>query len=167
MAKNNYKRICTICGREYEYCTRGCKKFSNMEPWHDAYDVKNCKELYNVTAGYINHWLEPEVEAARLQKLDLSYKDMLPKWMQDAIKELQGIDTTNANAINQALEVEIEPKHEVPVEEQDEKKSPEEITEKKDSEDVKATAPKFNFNEIRADKKMNNQNKYKPNKYGK
>ena len=153
MAKGaKFKRICTICGREYEYCTRGCNKFSHMEPWHDAYDVENCKDLYNVTAGYINHWLDPDIEVARLQKLDLSYKDKLPKWMQDAINEMQKKEVHNAAAINQALDEKKEEAVEVEKIEKVEK----DVT-------VKNTSPAFKHQ----DKKQDAQNKYKPNRLDK
>lgn len=100
--KNRFDKYCTICGKHYEYCST-CSRFKNMERWHDAYCSSNCKELYNVLAGFLNNWLPPEVEAARLQKLDLSYKNKLPQWMQVAIKNLQKVDTSNAAAINEAM----------------------------------------------------------------
>jgi len=78
-----------------------------MERWHDAYCSKNCKDLYNVLAGFLNNWLSPEVEAARLSELDLSYQDKLQPWMQDAIKQLQKVDTSSAKAINAALKEDV------------------------------------------------------------
>lgn len=76
-----------MCGREYKYCN--CVEYSHMEPWHDAYCSANCKDLYNITAGWVNDWLDKDVEIARLEKMDLSYIDKLPEWMQKTIKEMQ------------------------------------------------------------------------------
>lgn len=122
MAKKNsrFDKYCTICGKHYEYCPT-CSRFKNMERWHDAYCSSNCKELYNVLAGFLNNWLPPEVEAARLQKLDLSYKNKLPQWMQVAIKNLQKVDTSNAAAINEAMNKPVEEK---PAEEKHMKEKP-------------------------------------------
>ena len=87
MGKTRADRYCTVCGDHYLYCR--CQEYSHMEPWHDAYDTENCKNLYNITAGWINGWLDKEVEIARLNKCDLSKMDKFPQWMQDTIKEMQ------------------------------------------------------------------------------
>lgn len=103
---SKFSRICTVCGKEYEYCPN-CSKYDHMERWHDAYCSANCKKLYSVCAGYINEWLPKEVEAARLQELDLSYVEKLPQWMQETIAAMKKVDTANAPAINDALAVDM------------------------------------------------------------
>ena len=158
MAKEGrFDRYCTVCGKHYEYCPT-CSRFSHMERWHDAYCCANCKDLYNVTAGFINHWQEPEVEAVRLQKLDLSYKNKLPAWMQATIKDIQRVELNNADkAVVEESVVEVvteEPK----VEEIKEEKK----VEKAEAEEKNVTTQLHKF-----DKKINTQNKYKPNKFGK
>lgn len=122
MARNRkrFEKICTCCNKVYEYCST-CSDFDHMERWHDAYCSKNCKELYNVLAGFLNNWLPPEVEAARLSELDLSYKNKLQPWMKDAIAQLQKVDTSAAKAINAAL------KEDVNAEEKQEEKPKEEL----------------------------------------
>lgn len=102
MAKSKYDRSCSVCGKIYEYCPN-CDKYKHMERWHDAYCSANCKDLYNVTAGYINGWLGKEVEAAKLAELDLSYVDNLPQWMKDAIAQLQNVDPADVKAVSQVL----------------------------------------------------------------
>ena len=83
-----FKRICTICHKEYEYCPT-CSKYSHLPRWMDAYCSENCKDLYNITAGWINGWLDKDVEIARLSKMDLTNKKQFPKWMQDVIGEME------------------------------------------------------------------------------
>lgn len=85
--KNRAERICSVCKAKYLYCN--CQEYQHMERWHDAYCTENCKNLYNITAGWINGWLDKEVELSRLSKSDLSRIDQFPQWMQDTIKEMQ------------------------------------------------------------------------------
>jgi len=104
MAKKKFERQCTICSSTYQYCPN-CSDFDRLPRWMDAYCSERCKEIYNITAGFLNHWLKPEIEAARLSELtlDKEYVEKLPDWVKDAINQLQQIDTTNAKAIMSAL----------------------------------------------------------------
>ena len=109
MAKTRADRYCTICGEHYLYCR--CQEYDHMEPWHDAYCSANCKDLYNITAGYLNGWMEKEVEIARLEKADLSKIDSFPQWMQDTIKEMKNYKKESdvpVEAINQVLNEKID-----------------------------------------------------------
>ena len=108
MAKKKFERQCTICSSTYQYCPN-CSDFDRLPRWMDAYCSERCKEIYNITAGFLNHWLEPEIEAARLSELtlDKEYIEKLPDWMKDAINQLQQVDTTNAKAIMSALKDEL------------------------------------------------------------
>lgn len=104
MAKKKFERQCTICSSTYQYCPN-CSDFDRLPRWMDAYCSERCKEIYNIVAGYLNHWLEPEVEAARLSELELDdeYIGKLSDTMKDAIVQLRQINTTNAKAIMSVL----------------------------------------------------------------
>lgn len=108
MAKKKFERQCTICSSTYQYCPN-CSDFDRLPRWMDAYCSERCKEIYNIAAGFLNHWLEPEIEAARLSELtlDKEYIEKLPDWMKDAINQLHQIDTTNAKAIMSVLKDEV------------------------------------------------------------
>ncbi len=93
MVKTRADRYCTVCGDHYLYCR--CQEYENMEPWHDAYCSENCKNLYNITAGWINNWLDKEVEITRLEKSDVSKIKKFPQWMQDVIKEMKDYNSEN------------------------------------------------------------------------
>lgn len=153
--KEKHQRICTMCKKTYIYCNRGCEQSIGMEPWHDAYCSENCKDLYNICAGYVNHWMEPDIEAARLAKMDLSYVDKLPEWMRNAIHELQKIDVKYADAINTVLEEKVE-ELKIDVDE-DKSEKPDVVAEEQHTVDKNEKPVK----------KMNTQNKYKSNKYSK
>lgn len=101
-AKTRADRVCSICQIEYKYCD--CAEYQHLERWHDAYCSLNCHDLYNITAGWVNNWLDKEVELARLEKSDLSRFEYFPEWMQDVIKEMQGYKReVSAEAINAVL----------------------------------------------------------------
>lgn len=106
MAKSNStERSCSICNKKYHYCNRGCKDYSHLPRWMDAYCSETCKEVYNICAGFVNNWLDPEVEAARLEELHLDneYINKLSDDMKTIIRKIQKIDTKNSAAIMQAL----------------------------------------------------------------
>ena len=105
MAKkiSRFDRTCTICGNKYEYCAT-CSKFSHLPRWMDAYCSENCKDLYNITAGWANNWLDKDIEIARLEKCDLTNIDKYPQWMRDIIKEMQTYKPqVSAETIEQVL----------------------------------------------------------------
>jgi len=102
---NSTERSCSICNKKYHYCNRGCKDYSHLPRWMDAYCSETCKEVYNICAGFVNNWLEPEVEAARLAELHLDdeYINKLSDDMKSIIRKIQKIDTKNSAAIMQVL----------------------------------------------------------------
>lgn len=103
MAKSKFDRTCSVCGTHYEYCGV-CSQYQHLPRWMDAYCSENCKDLYNITAGWINGWLDKEVELARLNKSDLSKKDQFPKWMRDTIKQMKAyVPEVSMDAVEKVL----------------------------------------------------------------
>ena len=47
----NNKRICVVCGAEYEYCPK-CGKHSGQPGWKISFDEEACKKLFDVISGY-------------------------------------------------------------------------------------------------------------------
>lgn len=88
MAKRKFERTCSCCQTKYSYCPN-CSEFDKLPRWMDAYCSENCRELYNITAGWINDWLDKDEEIARLEKADLSRIDKFPEWMQKVISEMK------------------------------------------------------------------------------
>ena len=88
MAKNKrFEKVCTICRKNYQFCSQ-CSDFDHLPRWMDAYCSENCKDLYNIAAGWINNWLDKDVELARLEKIDLSRKEYYPDWLKNVIDEM-------------------------------------------------------------------------------
>jgi len=45
------KRICTICGKEYEYCGH-CPNKNLIEPWRNLYCSENCRKAFQLFGDY-------------------------------------------------------------------------------------------------------------------
>lgn len=90
MAKTRYDKNCSVCNKYYLYCGN-CSDYDHMERWHDAYCSYDCKELYNITAGFLNGWKTPQEEAERLKKINIPERSNLSDWMNDAIDQLEAI----------------------------------------------------------------------------
>ena len=86
--KKKFERHCTVCGTSYQYCSQ-CSDFAHLPRWMDAYCSEDCKDIYNITAGWLNGWDSKEVEVARLTKIDLSKRNKYPQWMQDVIRNME------------------------------------------------------------------------------
>lgn len=117
MKKNREDRICIICQKQYKYCR--CAEYDNLPNFMDSFCSENCHDLYNITAGYINGWLDKEVEVTRLEKADISRFEYFPQWMKDAIKNMQEYK----NEIPIAAISEVLEKTEGPKEKQEEQKA--------------------------------------------
>lgn len=103
MGKKKFERTCTVCSDKYLFCPN-CSEFDRLPRWMDAYCSENCKDLYNITAGWLNNWLDKDVEIARLKKADLSKLKDFPKWMQDTISEMQAyVPEVSADVIAEVL----------------------------------------------------------------
>lgn len=87
MAKKRFEKICTICKKKYRYCAQ-CSDFDHLPRWMDAYCSQNCKDLYNIAAGWLNGWKDKDVEIERLSAIDLSQSDNYPQWLKDAIRDM-------------------------------------------------------------------------------
>lgn len=87
MPKKRFDKICSICKKEYKYCSQ-CSDFDHLPRWMDAYCSQNCKDLYNIAAGWLNGWKDKDTEISRLENIDLSRIDNYPQWLKDAIRDM-------------------------------------------------------------------------------
>lgn len=46
------KRICTICGKQYEYCGH-CPNKNKIEPWRNIFCSENCKETFHIYDSFL------------------------------------------------------------------------------------------------------------------
>lgn len=88
--KTRYDKTCSICGSHYKYCN--CAEYAHLPRWMDAYCSFDCKELYNIAAGYINGWKTPQEELERLKAIKIPDRNKLSEWMNKAIDEILELD---------------------------------------------------------------------------
>lgn len=91
MSKKRFEKICSICKQEYKYCSQ-CSDFDHLPRWMDAYCSQNCKDLYNITAGWLNGWKDKDIEIERLKNIDLSRSEYYPQWLKNVIKEMKSYE---------------------------------------------------------------------------
>ena len=89
MAKLN--RTCGICGKRYSYCG-SCKVDSNKPTWMAVFCSDNCKKLYDVINDYRYKKLSKEKAFSKLNELNLSDIDNLPKNFRDYFTEIMTVE---------------------------------------------------------------------------
>lgn len=47
------KRICKVCGKEYEYCGH-CPNKNVIEPWRNLYCSETCRDAYSLFDDYVS-----------------------------------------------------------------------------------------------------------------
>lgn len=85
MAKVN--RVCIICHEKYSYCPT-CASDAKKPTWMSIFCGENCRNLYNVINDYNHKLLSKEEAFDKLNKLDLSCVDELPKNFRAVINEV-------------------------------------------------------------------------------
>ena len=80
-------KTCITCGENYTFCT-GCSEFDHLPRWMAMYHNENCKELFDITTGYLCGHISADEAKERYEKCDLSYKENLREKIQKSIDEL-------------------------------------------------------------------------------
>ena len=72
--KNN--RECIICERSYHYCPT-CGADAGKPTWYAIFDGQNCHDIYETCVAYIDKKISIEDAYNKINKLDLSYLDLI------------------------------------------------------------------------------------------
>lgn len=110
MPKKRFDKVCSVCKKEYKYCSQ-CSDFDHLPRWMDAYCSQNCKDLYNIAAGWLNGWKDKDVEIDRLNNIDLSKMNDYPQWLKDVIKDMnlyiesKKVDNKKAESLDANIDV--------------------------------------------------------------
>ena len=72
--KNN--RECIICGRGYHYCPT-CGADAGKPTWYAIFDGQNCHDIYETCVAYRDKKISIEDAYNKINKLDLSYLDLI------------------------------------------------------------------------------------------
>jgi hypothetical protein len=82
------ERICVVCNKHYSYCPR-CKEDRNKELWHFTFHELNCKEIYNVLSAYEDGRLSANDAKTQLENLDLSKVDNFGESYKNTISKIR------------------------------------------------------------------------------
>ena len=103
-------KTCITCGENYTFCT-GCSEFDHLPRWMAMYHNENCKELFDITTGYLCGHISADEAKDRYEKCDLSYKEKLRDKIQKSIDELLVVNEVateyceELNAISDSFEI--------------------------------------------------------------
>ena len=93
MATKRYKKICTVCGKEYEFCS-GCREYALQPSWKNIYDNENCRNIFNILVDFKQKKISVAEAKEKINACDLSYKDDIRADLQEALNELLTADVT-------------------------------------------------------------------------
>lgn len=142
MATKRYRRTCTVCGKEYEFCP-DCREYALQPSWKNIYHDENCREIAHILTA-VGRTITVEEAKEKIAKCDLTNKDNFNEvWRKPLFELLE---------INEKVE---EPKAEEKIEKVEEIK-----IEEKTEEDVKTEETKNDYvSEISNFKKKNKKRK--------
>ena len=147
MATKRYRRTCTVCGKEYEFCP-DCREYALQPSWKNIYHDENCREIAHILTA-VGRTITVEEAKEKIAKCDLTNKDNFNEVWRKPLFELLGI-----NEKIEESKVE-EPKAEEKIEKVEEIK-----IEEKTEEDVKTEETKNDYvSEISNFKKKNKKRK--------
>ena len=147
MATKRYRRTCTVCGKEYEFCP-DCREYALQPSWKNIYHDENCREIAHILTA-VGRTITAEEAKEKIAKCDLTNKDNFNEVWREPLFELLGI--------NEKVE---EPKVEEKIEEPKAEEKIKKVEEEKTEEDVKTEETKNDYvSEISNFKKKNKKRK--------
>lgn len=82
---SRYKKICYLCGKEYQYCSN-CRDFRTQPAWKNMFDTEDCHEIFNISTQFAQGYLSKEEAKEKLKKHDLSN---MTSFKPEAIEQIQ------------------------------------------------------------------------------
>ncbi len=73
MATKRYRRTCTVCGKEYEFCP-DCREYALQPSWKNIYHDENCREIAHILTA-VGRTITAEEAKEKIAKCDLTNKD--------------------------------------------------------------------------------------------
>ena len=90
MATKRYRRICTVCGKEYEFCP-DCREYALQPSWKNIYHDENCREIAHILTA-TGRTITVEEAKEKIAKCDLTNKDNFNEVWRKPLFELLGIN---------------------------------------------------------------------------
>ena len=142
---SKYKKICFLCGKEYQYCS-SCKDFRTQPTWKNMFHSENCYKIFSLSTQFAQGSYSAEEARLMLDKYDLSDID---NFKPDAIEQIKIIQNSKPTVIEENVDKKGETKVETKVETKSKKNDveakdvlPEATTFKKKKKSMKRTSDK-------------------------
>ena len=90
MATKRYRRTCTVCGKEYEFCP-DCREYALQPSWKNIYHDENCREIAHILTA-VGRTITAEEAKEKIAKCDLTNKDNFNEVWRKPLFELLGIN---------------------------------------------------------------------------
>ena len=91
------KRKCLMCETEYKYCPY-CRDFDQQPRWKTTFDREECKNVYNILAGYYAGHYSKDVAKEKLLNVNINgiafnetVKKQINEVMQVSAEELKDV----------------------------------------------------------------------------
>lgn len=148
---NRYKKICYLCGKEYQYCS-SCRDFKTQPAWKNMFHSENCHKLFNLSTQFAQGYRTVEEAQEILSKCDLTD---INNFRQDVIEQINIIQNSKPTVIEEKVDKQVETKDETKDETKVSQKEnveakdalPESTTFKKKKKSMKKSSDKRVFNE--------------------
>lgn len=82
------EKKCCVCGCTYTIYCPTCREAVNQPTWKNSFCSENCRDVYNVTAGYFGKAYSAQEAKALLDMCDLSDKEHFTQATQRLIDEI-------------------------------------------------------------------------------
>ena len=87
MPDRNTKRICSTCGKTYNYCAH-CGEYNPREPWRYLWCSEWCMDLFHVCSEYNQGNIDAQEAKSRLRNLDISSNKSLHPKLAETIRRI-------------------------------------------------------------------------------
>ena len=81
------KRICIVCGKEYEYCNT-CKDNKNLPAWLSIYHGDSCREIMHVATEFLAGNISKAEAKKRLESCDIKNKKNFSESIRTALDKI-------------------------------------------------------------------------------
>lgn len=105
---SRYKKICYLCGKEYQYCSN-CRDFRTQPAWKNMFHDENCHKIFNLSTQFAQGSYTEEEARKILASCDLSDID---NFRQDVINQIKIIQNSKPTVIEEKVDKQVETKDE-------------------------------------------------------
>lgn len=82
-----YKRICRVCGKEYEYCPN-CTAFATQPKWRMNWDSEMCKAVWDIIVRYNTEHISKDEVKAVLDSYGIENYSVFNKMIASELKKI-------------------------------------------------------------------------------